>query len=107
MIIDLKEQCQDLNYDLFCVFLKKFGDFQYTNNNTESAKFQNKTQQDFTSKNNFLAVTKKFLLFSIMDSWHYDDVVEDDTDTDNKFHGGKEAIIFLIDIASPGIESLS
>ena len=42
-----------------------------------------------------------------MDSWHYDDVGEDDTETDNKFYGGKEAIIFLIDIASPGIESLS
>ena len=42
-----------------------------------------------------------------MDSWHYDDVGEDDTETDNKFFGGKEAIIFLIDIASPGIKSLS
>ena len=42
-----------------------------------------------------------------MDSWHYDDVGEDDTETDNKFYGGKEAIIFLIDIASPGIKSLS
>ena len=42
-----------------------------------------------------------------MDSWHYDDVGEDDTEADNKSFGGKEAIIFLIDIASPGIESLS
>ena len=42
-----------------------------------------------------------------MDSWHYDDVGEDDTETDSKFFGGKEAIIFLIDIASPGIKSLS
>ena len=41
-----------------------------------------------------------------MDSWHYDDVGEDDTETDSKFFGGKEAIIFLIDIASPGIKSL-
>ena len=42
-----------------------------------------------------------------MDSWHYDDVGEDDTETDSKFFGGKEAIIFLIDIASPGIKSFS
>jgi hypothetical protein len=42
-----------------------------------------------------------------MDSWHYDDVGEDDTETDNKYYAGKEAIIFLIDIASSGIESLS
>ena len=42
-----------------------------------------------------------------MDSWHYDDVGEDDTETDNKFYGGKEAIIFLIDIASPGMHQVS
>ena len=36
-----------------------------------------------------------------MDSWHYDDTAEEDTEIDNKFFGGKDAIIFLIDAASP------
>ena len=36
-----------------------------------------------------------------MDSWHYDDTADEDTEIDNKFFGGKDAIIFLIDAASP------
>jgi len=36
-----------------------------------------------------------------MDSWHYDDTADEDTESDNKFYGGKDAIIFLIDAASP------
>ena len=43
-----------------------------------------------------------------MDSWHYDDVGEPDgIDSDSKFHSGKDAILFLIDVASPEMHEVA